>query len=146
MNGCRKRQESGSKTPFGRHRPKSLKRQSKTNGIRTKAVGFSRMPFLWQPDAKACPGILFFSKSTARTAAACADDFLRDCEWPEETESFACEPFHRAAAALTTMPRWRAESAGDALLFWRAVARAGAAVAESAQWRLQGVATGNFDR
>ena len=92
------------------------------------------------------PWHFVFSKSTARTAAACADDFLRDCEWPEETESFACEPFHRAAAALTTMPRWRAESVGDALLFWRAVARAGAAVAESAQWRLQGVATGNLDR
>ena len=91
------------------------------------------------------PWHFVFSKSTARTAEACAEAFLRDGERPDETPGYACEPFHHAAAALVTMPRWRAESASDAMLFWRAVARAGAAIAESAQWRLQGVATGNFD-
>ncbi len=88
------------------------------------------------------PWELLFTKTASKTAAECAkpletfdengDPCLQGEEWITQTVS-------SLAAALVTMPRWRAERVSDGLLFWRAVARAGAAVVEASAWRLTGV-------
>ena len=88
------------------------------------------------------PWALLFTNTTSKTAQECSkramsiDDAGRPCQ--AEAEWFTMS-VSNLVAALVTMPRWRAEKVSDALLFWRAAARAGAAVAEASAWRLTGV-------
>ena len=93
------------------------------------------------------PWELLFTKTAAKTAPECAKRAMcfNDKLEPRANEpEWLSRPVTTTVAALVTMPRWRAEKASDALLFWRAAARAGAAVAEAAAWRLVGVTSGSM--
>ncbi len=86
---------------------------------------------------------MLFTKTPAVTAAEGVREAMvfpgLGARAVENADGWLTRPLPQVAAALVTMPRWRAEQASDGLLFWRAAARAGAAVAEAAAWRLTGV-------